>query len=237
MKQGISPHIKQEKIIGLAAAIVLHSAVLYFLMSYHIIPPPSEALTVFVNYVNTAAPAKITAPPEQKRSPAENVSETPKTVTPPAPQILTSTAPVLSPVEPVAPPPPVVKTVPLPTPVNAPVMVRPVQASPPATGGMPMGQPVLQSGELSVSCSERTAPSYPKQSMQRGEQGKTVLLVELDELGRVANVDVKTKSGFPRLDEAAIAAVKTWRCIPAKRNGVSVRSVALQPFNFTLKGR
>jgi protein TonB len=88
-----------------------------------------------------------------------------------------------------------------------------------------------------VSCKERTAPAYPKQSLRLGEQGKTVLLVELDELGRVVNVAVKTKSGFPRLDEAAINAVKTWRCSPAERNGVAVRAVALQPFNFILKGR
>jgi protein TonB len=96
---------------------------------------------------------------------------------------------------------------------------------------------VLLSGELSVNCSERTPPAYPKQSLRLGEQGKTVLLVELDELGRVADVAVKTRSGFPRLDEAAINAVKSWHCTPAKRNGVAVRSVALQPFNFALKGR
>jgi protein TonB len=236
MKLGFLPQIKQEKVIGLTAAIALHSVVLYFLMSYHIIPPPSEALTVFVNYVNTAAPAKMTAPPEQKTAPPAPLPETPKIAAPAAQRILTSDAPVVSPAEPVAPPPPVVKA--QTAPVNAPAVSRPAQAPPSATGSMQMPlQPVLQSGELSVSCSERTAPAYPKQSMRLGEQGKTILLVELDELGRVANVDVKTKSGFPRLDEAAIAAVKTWRCSPAKRNGVAVRSVALQPFNFTLKGR
>lgn len=100
-----------------------------------------------------------------------------------------------------------------------------------------MSQPIILSGELSVSCPDRSAPVYPRQSSRLGEQGKAVLLVELDELGRVINVAVKTKSGFPRLDEAAVNAVKTWHCTPAKRNGVAVRSVALQPFNFTLKGR
>jgi protein TonB len=48
---------------------------------------------------------------------------------------------------------------------------------------------------------------------------------------------VKSSSGFPRLDEAALSAVKSWRCTPASRNGVALRSFALQPFNFTLKGR
>jgi protein TonB len=83
---------------------------------------------------------------------------------------------------------------------------------------------------------DRPPPAYPKLSARLGEQGKTILLVELDELGRIINVSIKKKSGFARLDEAAIAAVKSWRCNPAKRNGAAVRAVALQPFNFILKG-
>ena len=100
-----------------------------------------------------------------------------------------------------------------------------------------MPQPVQLSGDLSVSCPERTPPSYPKQSLRLGEQGKTVLRVELNESGRVEQVAVQSSSGFPHLDEAAMTAVRGWHCTPAKRNGTAVRSVALQPFNFTLKGR
>jgi len=98
-------------------------------------------------------------------------------------------------------------------------------------------QPIHLKDELSVSCTERPAPVYPRLSTRLNEQGKAVLLVELDELGRVTAATVKTTSGFPRLDEAAINAVKTWHCSPARRNGVPVRSVAQQPFNFILKGR
>jgi protein TonB len=97
-------------------------------------------------------------------------------------------------------------------------------------------QSVALSGELAVSCSERTPPAYPKLSLRLGEQGRTLLLVELDEQGRVAKVSVKTGAGFSRLDEAAVNAVKSWRCTPAMRNGVAVRSVATQPFNFALAG-
>ena len=89
---------------------------------------------------------------------------------------------------------------------------------------------------LSVSCTVRTPPIYPKLSTRLGEQGKTVLLVELDDIGRVAQVTIKNSSGFPRLDEAAVNAVKSWRCTPARRNGMPVRSFAKQPFNFALKG-
>jgi len=224
----------RNKAAGIFATIVLHVAVLYGLWSYQIIPPPSEALTVFVRYINPASPAKSVepvAPVPARPAPVRQVA--PRTVTPAAPQLLVSNAPVTSPTEPVAPPPPVVKAVPAPVAVSTLVP----SGSPAQQGTVAGSQPVLLGGELSVSCSERTPPAYPKQSLRLGEQGKTVLLVELDELGRVANVTVKTKSGFPRLDEAAINAVKTWRCTPAKRNGVAVRSVALQPFNFALKGR
>lgn len=231
MNQDAGLHTKRARTAGIAATLVLHSIVLYGLWSYHVIPPPSEALTVFVSYINPLAPAKTAEPVAPKPVPARQ--ETQKAVTPVAPTVLTSQAPVTSTAEPVAPA-PVAKT--LPAPVSSPVVSRAVSVPATNSGGA-ASQPVLLNNELSVSCSERTAPTYPKQSLRLGEQGKTVLLVELDELGRVINVEVKSKSGFPRLDEAAINAVKTWRCSPAKRNGVAVRSVASQPFNFTIKGR
>lgn len=227
-------YFKRDKVTGFVAALILHAIVLYVLLSYRIIPPPSEALTVFVKCICPPSPARITAPTEPKPlQPAPVRQETPRAVTPAAPHIMVSTAPVTSPTEPVAPPPPVAKTISIPTPVSSPI----VSVSPSTQGTASGPQPVLLTGELSVSCSERTPPAYPKQSLRLGEQGKTVLLVELDEFGQVANVVVKTKSGFPRLDEAAVNAIKSWRCSPAKRNGVAVRSVAVQPFNFALKGR
>jgi len=231
MKQAVSLHIPMDKAAGFAAALFLHSVVLYGLWSYHIIPPPSEALTVFVNYINPPSPAKKAQPQPVAQKLAPTRQETPRAVTPPAPQVLTSPTPVTSPAEPAAPP--VAELQPAPSPVSLPAVSQSINVS----AEIPGAQPVLLSNELSVSCTERTPPTYPKQSLRLGEQGKTVLLVELDERGRVVNIAVKTKSGFPRLDEAAINAVKTWHCNPAERNGVAVRAVALQPFNFVLKGR
>jgi protein TonB len=63
-----------------------------------------------------------------------------------------------------------------------------------------------------------------------------VLRVELSEEGRVARAQVEKSSGHVRLDDAALAAVKTWKCYPPQREGRPVRAIALQPFNFVLEG-
>ena len=87
-----------------------------------------------------------------------------------------------------------------------------------------------------MACPERTPPAYPPLARRLGETGKVVLRVELDESGRVSAAQVLTGSGSARLDAAALAAVRTWRCQPARRDGQAVRAVATQPFNFTLEG-
>jgi len=226
----LSLHITREKAIGFAAALLIHTVILGLLWRYQIIPPPTETLTVFVNCIRNTEPAQKTPEPPK---PAPQPQPAAQPVAPPVPQLMTSSAPVTSPAQPIAPPPPVKP--PPPATVSAPV----IPAAPPVTFAPPVApaRPVTLGNELSVNCQERTPPVYPKQSIRLNEQGKTVLQVDLDESGRVVAATVKTSSGFSRLDEAAISAVKTWHCTPAKRNGVAVRSTALQPFNFTLKGR
>ena len=90
----------------------------------------------------------------------------------------------------------------------------------------------MLANELSVTCPERTPPVYPLQARRAGESGTVVVRVELDEQGAVANARISTGSGFARLDDAALAAVRNWHCTAASRNGHNVRAVALQPFKF-----
>ncbi|SFE02759.1 energy transducer TonB [Nitrosomonas sp. Nm166] len=95
--------------------------------------------------------------------------------------------------------------------------------------------PVMLSSELSVICPVLNPPPYPRQSRQLGEEGKLTLKLELNENGRVKEIQVLNSSGYQRLDEAAIAAVKSWRCNPPLQNGQPVRAIALQPFSFVLE--
>jgi protein TonB len=118
--------------------------------------------------------------------------------------------------------------------VEAPVETpeEPVAPPPPEPAG-----PVMLASELAVTCPKRSPPEYPPASRKMGEQGRVVLWVELDEQGRMSAARVETSSGSKRLDGAALAAVKNWRCNPAMRNGMAVRAAALQPFVFKLEGR
>ena len=210
-----------SKLSGLAMVLALHGALLYAAMSYKLIPPPQEAVTLFVNLINP--PKKVEPPPEPPKPPPKKVTLVkPQPVLQPKPEpLLVSNAPVVAVNEPVAvaPPPPVIP-VPL------------VPDEPPAKPAT-----VTLSSELSVSCPQRAMPNYPAASRRLNEHGLLVLRVELDETGHITAARVETSSGYRRLDEAGLAIVKTWHCNAATREGKAVRAVALQPFDFILEGR
>jgi protein TonB len=130
-----------------------------------------------------------------------------------------------------APPPPDVVEVSEPSPV-------PAAATAPAVSALPMAVgPLALAGELAVFCPSRTAPAYPPQSRRLREQGEVTLRVALDARGQVSDVRVERSSGFGRLDEAARAAVLTWRCRPAIRDGQPTPAVAIQNLEFILERR
>jgi protein TonB len=203
---------------SLMLVLAAHGALLYFLFKQQLIPPPEQLATVFVNFIPAARPKE-----EPKPEPPPPIPK-PQPAKKPQSRQLVAETPVVSAHEPVALPP-------QPDPEPAPVAVS---EAPPAPQ-MPVG-PVTLSSELSVACPQLSAPVYPPLSRRLGEEGKLVLRVELDESGQVNIAQVVNSSGYKRLDEAAMAAVKTWRCNPPTRNGQPVRAIALQPFNFVLQG-
>lgn len=94
--------------------------------------------------------------------------------------------------------------------------------------------PTAVSSDLSLACPVRTAPVYPRSARKLGETGKVSLRVELDETGRLVSSDVAQSSGYSRLDDAALTAVKSWRCQPAVRDGQALRIVSIESFEFNL---
>lgn len=101
-------------------------------------------------------------------------------------------------------------------------------------GSPQAASPSTVSSDVSLTCPVRPAPVYPLNARKLGETGKVRLRVELDETGRMVASEVAQSSGFVRLDEAAIAAVKSWRCQPAVRDGQPLRIVSMESFEFNL---
>lgn len=214
-----------NKFAGLLLVLMLHGVLLYGAWSYKLIPPPQEAVTLFVNLINPPPPKKEEPLPEPPKPPPQKVKLVkPQPVMQPKPEpMLVSKVPATSVTESVAPPEPVKQ-----------VLLEPE----PVMDDIPKPQtPVTLSSDLSVSCPLRSMPNYPAMSKHSNEQGLVVLRVELDETGRITSARVATSSGHKRLDEEGLAAVKSWQCNPSTRNGVAVRAVALQPFDFILEGR
>ncbi len=203
-----------DRVASLLVVVAVHAAALYGLWAHRLIPTPLEAASLFVNFIAPPAPEKLEQPKHPPSPPKPQPRERPQS------RQLVAETPVIAPTDYVAPSPP--------------SKPEPVIEAPPMPLPLPPG-PVTMSSELSVACPERSAPPYPVQSRRLGETGIVVLRVELSETGHVAVAKVQSSSGYIRLDEAALAAVRNWRCTPPTRNGQAVRAIALQPFNFVLQ--
>jgi len=77
-------------------------------------------------------------------------------------------------------------------------------------------------------------PRYPWLSRQRGEQGRVILRVIVDAVGRATDVAVLATSGHGRLDRAAASAVRRWQFAPAQRAGHAVAGSVDVPVTFRL---
>jgi len=72
-------------------------------------------------------------------------------------------------------------------------------------------------------------------SKRQNEQGTVVLHVQVKADGTAGRVEVKSSSGFPRLDQAAMDAVKTWRFNPETVDGKAIETWYDVPIPFKLQ--
>ena len=142
---------------------------------------------------------------------------------------------------PVAPPAP-------PTP-PAPAEVPPAAQAAPATQAVPTGPvtaaPAAQAGRASTQ--PKVLPSsavrylvepmltYPRVSRELGEQGVVRLKVLVDEQGRPKDIEVARSSGYPRLDQQAVQAMKKARFQPHLEDGQARSVWVLAPLTFNLE--
>jgi protein TonB len=174
----------------------------------------------------------------------------------PAPEIVPEIVPVIP-----EPPKPVVKkqtivqkTVSTPTPT--PVAPQPVAAEPVAVAeptppipvvvaktpevveksvAKPEPEPTVEPPRFGISYLHNPAPEYPRMSRRAKEQGRVMLRVTVSAKGEAENVELEKSSGYSRLDEAAIQAVKKWTFEPARRSNQVIRGIAMVPVSFSLE--
>lgn len=78
-------------------------------------------------------------------------------------------------------------------------------------------------------------PAYPFSSRKLGEEGTVLLAVEISPDGGVNSLSIRNSSGYSRLDEAALKAVRRWRFKPARIGGIAVSDKVEVPIRFALK--
>lgn len=94
--------------------------------------------------------------------------------------------------------------------------------------------PQLQLPSIDAAGIHNQAPVYPKLSRKRKEQGTVLLLLLVNHDGQVADIKIRHSSGFDRLDQAAVQAVKKWQFTPAKQDGKAIDYWYEMPINFSL---
>ncbi len=207
--------------VGVACSLALQGLFLAALLSMGVISMPGrqEKLTVLSLRAAPEPPSAARAPPKHEVKPV--IQPQPKTeVIVPQPKLAlqpdVSAAPVA--VETPAPP--------------APSAVVPPKAEPPASSS---GSGPVNVANLNTNLLSGSPPRYPMGSRRKREQGTVVLRLVVSEGGRVTQVAVQRSSGFPDLDDAALAAVRNWRWSPTIRDGRAVVITGLVQIPFVLR--
>jgi protein TonB len=92
-------------------------------------------------------------------------------------------------------------------------------------------------GLFPVPLGGNVAPEYPLAARQAGEEGLVVIHAQVLADGSVADAQVGESSGYERLDDAALAAVRHWRFQPALHDGQAVAQSVDVPIRFRLRAR
>jgi len=166
------------------------------------------------------------------------VVDTPAPVAPPKPLAL--------PPPPSAkiPPPPQLALPPIaaePTPAPAPLVAQVLPSPAPAVSAAPLDAPPAPASTLprtippsAIQYLVPPAPVYSRISARMRESGQAVVRVFIDERGLPRTVQLATSTGFARLDDAALAAVRNCRFKPYLESGVAVAAWANIPIEFEL---
>ncbi|MCR2745518.1 energy transducer TonB [Limnobacter parvus] len=225
VSMSFSLNIHSQKLINtltFAAVLLLHALGLVWAAQQLSITEPAITPPSVVGVL--VAPEPVPAPPLPKAVPPSSKPE-PKPVPKPKPVAKPTPEPKTEPAREVASEPvsPAAASVPAPAAPSMP------PASPAPEALAPVTPPRTDAAHLN-----NPAPQYPALSRRLGEQGRVLLDVYILPNGNVGEIKLNQSSGFPRLDNAALQAVKTWKYVPAKRGDKPIPFWYVQPVSFVL---
>ncbi|WP_009917246.1 energy transducer TonB, partial [Burkholderia humptydooensis] len=119
---------------------------------------------------------------------------------------------------------------PSPAAADSPVATPP--AAPRAATSPPTEKTTLPDGDAAYL--RNPPPAYPAIAQDYGWQGKVILHVHVLANGTPDSIQLRSSSGHRVLDDAAIAAVRRWSFVPAKRGTTPVDGWVDVPLNFQL---
>ncbi len=88
---------------------------------------------------------------------------------------------------------------------------------------------------FSASYLNNPPPTYPLAARRRGHEGTVIVRAEIGSDGGCRQAALKKGSGHALLDQAAVAAVRRWRFVPAKRGDTAVTAWVEVPITFKLE--
>ncbi len=209
------------------AVVLLHAGGLYALQSGLLrraveLVVPIEMLS---QIITPAQPLVQPPPPQPKPTPAPQPKTQAKAPAP-APQPLALRDNTPSPTAP--------QGIATPAPPAPPMEVAQATAAVPAAAAAPATPAKVELPSSEADYLNNPPPAYPPVSRRLGEMGKVMVRVYIGADGIAQKGEVRTSSGFERLDAAALAAALKWRYTPGKRGGTAEAMWVNVPINFTL---
>jgi protein TonB len=218
-----------RSLVGVVIAIGFHLIVLSGLLQLDSVRSAViAAVPITVSLITPPTPAVRETPPKPIPPKPERRVERPK----PAPIAPIITADPEVPAEiatsPLPPPAP-------PAPIETPALVAAAPGTERVAPAAAPAAPPLVPPNFNAAYLNNPAPAYPVLSRRMGEEGRVVLRVHVSEDGRPTQVQLRTSSSHPRLDEVALDAVRRWRFVPARRGDIPVAAWVLVPISFSLR--
>lgn len=171
-------------------------------------------------------PVATPEPPRPRLQPAPRKNEVrqtpqaePRTLPEPQPAVDTP-APVAAPSEPVA----------------APTRPQPTPAPTAATRSSPAPAAPVTAARFDAAYLNNPPPLYPRVSRRMREEGRVLLRVFVTSDGTPGRIELSESSGSSRLDQAAEAAVASWRFVPARQGKRAIDAWVIVPIVFRLEG-